>query len=282
MDTSGQISTKGQQLADMLRESRIVDLTVILSPDYPAATAIGQPFLKLEFDIYGKPNIAVPGGMDPKECIYKDHVLMMNEHVGTHCDVGPHVLPDVEQYPDLPHSHRQGAESLEKVEPSRFWGPADVIDVRDLIGTAGPGLSPIITVDRVKKWEAEHGQIMPGDVVLFHTGWTDLHYKPFPEGFDLDRNCRFYKRTEGWPAPDAETAQYCVERGARCIGLDTVSIGSIQDDGGPHLTALAGGAVLVEKLTRLGELPPRGAFFLFLPIKVAGSTGGPGRAVAIV
>src|SRR5450756_1857909 len=43
MDTSAQILTKGQQLAEMLRESRIVDLTVILSPDYPAATAIGQP-----------------------------------------------------------------------------------------------------------------------------------------------------------------------------------------------------------------------------------------------
>ena len=39
---------------------------------------------------------------------------------------------------------------------------------------------------------------------------------------------------------------------------------------------------LMEQIALLGELPPRGAFFMFLPIKVKGASGGLGRAVAFV
>jgi kynurenine formamidase len=268
----------GQVMAALLSSHKIVDLTVLISTEYPAGTAIGQPFLQVAFDDYGKNNFSVSG----EDTLYRDHILIMNGHTGTHCDVGPHMLPDIALYPDLPHAHVKGAETLEKVEPERWWGPADVIDVTDLVGTVGPGLSPIITVDRVKKWEDENGPIEPGDVVLFYTGWTDLYYKPFPEGYNLDLNCRFYKKTSGWPAPDAPTAQYIMDRGVRCLGFDTVSTGSIQADGDPHWAALGSGAVLVEKLIGLGQLPPRGSYFIFMPIKTEESTGGPGRAVAIV
>jgi len=38
----------------------------------------------------------------------------------------------------------------------------------------------------------------------------------------------------------------------------------------------------VELLTGLQYIPPSGAYFIFLPVKVAGSTGGPGRAIALL
>ena len=38
----------------------------------------------------------------------------------------------------------------------------------------------------------------------------------------------------------------------------------------------------VELLTNLAELPVRGALFVFLPVKIAGSSGGPGRAMALL
>jgi hypothetical protein len=38
----------------------------------------------------------------------------------------------------------------------------------------------------------------------------------------------------------------------------------------------------VEELTGLDQLPTRGAFFVFLAPKVAGATGGPGRAIALL
>jgi 5'-nucleotidase len=45
-----------------------------------------------------------------------------------------------------------------------------------------------------------------------------------------------------------------------------------------HLAGLTRDMVFVEALTRLGELPPRGAWFLFLPTAPGGGTGAPGRA----
>jgi isatin hydrolase len=39
---------------------------------------------------------------------------------------------------------------------------------------------------------------------------------------------------------------------------------------------------IVEALFALGQLPPRGAWFLFLPIRLIDGTGGPGRALAVL
>jgi hypothetical protein len=50
--------------------------------------------------------------------------------------------------------------------------------------------------------------------------------------------------------------------------------------------SLAGARVVDLSLTlserNLGELPVRGAYFIFMPVKIAGSSGGPGRAVALL
>jgi kynurenine formamidase len=49
-----------------------------------------------------------------------------------------------------------------------------------------------------------------------------------------------------------------------------------------HLAALPHGVVFVEALGGLAAVPPRGAWFLFLPIRLAGGTNGPGRALAVL
>jgi kynurenine formamidase len=40
--------------------------------------------------------------------------------------------------------------------------------------------------------------------------------------------------------------------------------------------------VFVEALTGLDRLPPRGAWFPFLPLNLVHGTGAPGRALAVV
>jgi kynurenine formamidase len=49
-----------------------------------------------------------------------------------------------------------------------------------------------------------------------------------------------------------------------------------------HLAALPHGITFVEALGGLAVVPPRGAWFLFLPLRLAGGTGGPGRALAVL
>lgn len=54
-------------------------------------------------------------------------------------------------------------------------------------------------------------------------------------------------------------------------------------DGGPiHLAGLPRGVLFVEALTGLDRPPARGAWFLFLPIRLVDGTGGIGRAIAVL
>jgi hypothetical protein len=68
----------------------------------------------------------------------------------------------------------------------------------------------------------------------------------------------------------------------RCVGTDGFSIGAAEGGQAVHLAALPRGMAVVEALHDLGQLPPRGAWFLFLPIRLVNGTGGPGRALAVL
>jgi kynurenine formamidase len=68
----------------------------------------------------------------------------------------------------------------------------------------------------------------------------------------------------------------------KTIGIDAPSIGSAHDGVPVHQEGLSRGMRYVEILTNLGELPVRGAYFIFLPVKIAESSGGPGRAMALL
>lgn len=86
----------------------------------------------------------------------------------------------------------------------------------------------------------------------------------------------------GWPALDPEAAILLAERGVSTIGIDAPSMGAAEDGAPVHQEALSRGLLFVEMLTQLESLPVRGALFVFLPLKIAGASGGSGRAVALL
>jgi kynurenine formamidase len=158
-------------------------------------------------------------------------------------------------------------------------GPACVVDVTGL-DAAEAGASPRITPRHLERWEAEHGAIDAGDVVLLRGGW-DGHYLPGPPGRRYD-DALVSQTAPGWPAPTQEAIDWLRTRGVRCVGTDGFSIGPADDDAAAHLAALPHGMTFVEALAGLRLLPPRGAWFLFLPIRLAGGSGSPGRALAVL
>ena len=82
--------------------------------------------------------------------------------------------------------------------------------------------------------------------------------------------------------PGIPALQLLLDRGVTTIGLDGVSVGASHDGVPAHVFGLGQGMMYVELLANLRELPPRGAFFIFLPLKIEGGSAGPGRAVALV
>lgn len=107
-----------------------------------------------------------------------------------------------------------------------------------------------------------------GAAVLLHTGWD-----------------RWFGRPEygvGAPFLTGEAAQWLIDAGAVLVGIDSVNIDDTESGGErpAHSLLLAAGVHVVEHLTNLGALPPRGARFTAAPPAVEGFGTFPVRAFA--
>ena len=260
----------------MIPGFRLVDLSLPLAEDLPCSWPGSVPYQHKVFDWYADGRDA----MGPLVSHGRFHTrwVLIAEHTGTHFDAPTHWVPPPDS--GLEGAGPAGAISSERVPPEQLVGPAVVIDVRESIEVAEPGHSPRIDTEAIEAFEDAHGRIEAGEVVLIRTDW-DRRYVAGPEGRHYIAEC-VAGREPAWPAPTAETVSLLLERGVRCLGVDTPSVGAADDAYPAHVAGLAHGLVYVEGLARLSELPVRGASFLFLPLPIRGGSGAPGRAIALL
>ena len=195
---------------------------------------------------------------------YSANSFCSPEHGGTHLDAPIHF----------------GAEgwAAHEIPAERLVAPAVVIDVRE---QAAADRDYRLGAADLEAWEASHGAVPAGAIVLVWTGW-DQRYG--------DRKAYFGDDTPGdasqlhFPSYGLEAARVLVEdRGALGLGLDTPSL-----DYGPstdfpvHQLVAAHNVYGLENLRDLGELPATGAVVIALPMKIRGGSGGPLRAIALV
>jgi isatin hydrolase len=268
-------------LAQAMRSARLVDLSLTLSEDLPCAWPGAMPYRHVVDNWFettaigsGGPRLRSRTGVAYHTCF-----VGMDEHTGTHFDAPSHFVPAPGS--GLPNAGPAGTLTADQVPLEQFMGPAAVVDVRSLLGQAEPGRSPRIEPGIVTDWEAANGVIAPGDVVLFRGDW-DEHYVAGPAGRTYVVDPLVFSSVTGWPAPSAATMELLRDRGVRCVGTDSVSMGAVDEPVPAHVAGLSAGMVFIECLSRLGELPARGATFLFLPVKIGEGSGGPGRALAFI
>ena len=195
---------------------------------------------------------------------YAANAFCAPEHGGTHLDAPIHFA--------------EGRRTADEIPLEQLITQAVVIDVAAQ-AAADPDYR--LTVADVERWESEHGRIPRGTAVLLRTGWSAR----WP-----DRKRYLGDDTPGdasrlhFPAYGVEAATLLVhDRGVAALGLDTASL-----DHGPskdfpvHRVAAAANVVGYENLTNLDAVPPTGAWLIALPTKIAGGTGGPLRAVAVI
>ena len=261
-------------LGDLLGDHDLVDLSVAFGDEYPMAFPGHQPFEHKVHNWY----VPIDGPQHVRSTApYYDCWMLIDEHSGTHFDAPPHFIPPPGS--GLPHASPLGAITGEHVPLAQLQGPAAVVDCRPLLRDE-PGVSPRVERSYIEAFEAEHGRLEPGDVVLIHGGW-DRHFVPLPAG-DAYTAGPLAGRSPAWPAPTAEAVLHCHERGVRLIGTDAGTIGAADELASMHYAGLGNNLLFVESLANLDRLPPRGAYFVFLPIKVLRSSGCPGRAIAYV
>ncbi|MBI3216473.1 MAG: cyclase family protein [Mycobacterium sp.] len=107
-----------------------------------------------------------------------------------------------------------------------------------------------------------------GAAVLLHTGW-DAHFGTEQYG-------------SGAPFLTAEATRHLIDAGAVLVGIDSVNIDDTESGGErpAHTLLLGAGVHVVEHLTNLAALPPRGARFTAAPPAVEGFGTFPVRAFA--
>lgn len=186
------------------------------------------------------------------------------EHGGTHLDAPLHFA--------------QGRQGAAAVPLERLVGPAVVLDVS---AQAAEDPDYRLTPEDVEAFEAEHGAIPEGVIVLLRTGWGERWW---------DRGRYLGDDTPGdasnlhFPAYGEEAARLLVEeRRVAVLGVDTASL-----DHGPssdfpvHRVAAVANVPGLENVADLHELPATGAWVMALPMKISGGTGGPVRIAALV
>jgi kynurenine formamidase len=236
-------------------EFELIDLSVEVSEDHPCwwpGTVSFRASTFVDFEPWAWP------------CFMRS--LTMDEHTGTHFDAPRHFLHDSPIYTD-------------QVPLETFIGPMRVIDVPG--ADARPGQSPLFGASVLAAHEELAGTVPAGAVVVFRTGWSEERYRPWPEGRSYLADTAA-GRTPGWPAPEPPLLEELADRGVKVIGTDSPSIGAAHDPAPAHVASLGRGVMVIEQLTNLSRVPLLGATFLFLPLRIVGGSGSPGRAVALV
>jgi kynurenine formamidase len=237
-----------------LSDYRLVDLTHAYDED-----TIYWPTAPSKFEL-----TTLAAGETEAGFYYSAYSLCSPEHGGTHLDAPVHFSEN-----GLPN-HALPLESL--------IAPAVVIDVS---AKAAADRNYRLSVEDVLSFEARHGTIAAGSMVLLRTDWSQRW--PNVAAYMGDDTPGDAGRLS-FPSYGLEAATLLVdERRVVMLGVDTASIdyGASQDFP-VHRTAAARNVGGLENLTNLADLPATGSTVLALPMKIEGGSGGPVRVVALV
>lgn len=231
----------------LLRYQRVVHLSHVLAPGMPEWP--GDPPLAFE----PVAELATHG--------YRLRGLAIGEHSGTHANA--------------PASFHAGGATIDAYSAADLIAPAVVIDVA---AAAARDPDHRLDVAQITAWEARHGSVPAGALVLVHSGWAARWGEP----------ARFLNRgADGrlhFPGVSRDAAALLLDaRGAAGLGIDTHGIdGGDADAFTVNAAVLARPRLLLENLANLDQLPPVGATVIVGVLRLAGGTGSPAAVLALV
>ena len=205
-------------------------------------------------------------GLTSRGYYYRSNKFSAPEHGGTHIDAPAHFAQD--------------GSTVDAIPLDRLVGSAVMVDVsRKCLADRDYR----IAIEDFREWEKAHREIPPHSIVLLRTGFAK--YWPDRKKYlgTAEHGAAAVAKLH-FPGLDPAAAAWLVsERQIKAVGLDTASIDYGQSTGfEAHVELMSHDVPAMENLANLERLPPTGITVVALPMKIAGGSGGPLRAIAIV
>ncbi|RXI52209.1 cyclase family protein [Clostridium tetani] len=192
----------------------------------------------------GDENPIIEEVLNVKEHGYKTTKINMTTHLGTHLDCKSHVF--------------ENGFTTSDANLNKFLGQGIVIDCSMV------KKGEKIDVNILKQYD-----LSCKDFILIYTNWNS-----------------FWKNEEyikDYPVLSEQAAKYLTSFNIKGIGLDTISIDSIDNEElTNHKILLGKDVVIIENLKNLHKLLNKEFQFSALPLKIKNGDGSPVRAVAII
>jgi len=240
---------------------RVVDLSQTLSPSFP------QIVLPPEFDQCAPFRIEEISRYDERGPSLYWNNISFGEHTGTHFDAPIHWITGR----DLPNA------STDALPPHSFIAPACVVDC-SAEAAADPDF--LLTADRLRAWELQHGRIPAGAWLFMRTDWSKRTDPVAYQNFDA--------AGQHSPGPDFSAVELLVHErqvigfGSETIGTDAGQAAHFRPPYPCHAIMHGNGRFGLQCLSNLDLLPPTGALIIAAPLKILRGSGSPVRALALV
>jgi kynurenine formamidase len=226
----------------------------------PRIVDLGHPIKTTDPSWEGKPAYERATVATVAKDGYTAGKISIEEHFGTHVDAPAHFAAK--------------GWTVDQIPVDRLQRPGVRLDVS---AQAAKDPDYRVTVADVKAFEAQHGPIAEGTIVLVATGWDSR----WPD------RARYMNEKNGvkhFPGLSVEADTYLArDRKVAAIAIDTPSI-----DYGPstgfeaHHVSMGLNVYHIENAAHLTSLPAKDFTVIVAPIAIAGGSGGPTRIFALL
>jgi kynurenine formamidase len=179
---------------------------------------------------------------------------------------------------DSPAHFARGLRTVDQIGLKEMILPLVVIDVH---AEVAKNTDYALSLERIKKWETEHGAVPPGAFVALRTDWS----KRWPDGAAMQNKDE--KGISHYPGWSLTALKYLYEeRKITASGHETMDtdpgIAAARDDYSLESYILGTNHYQIELLTNLDQVPEAGALVVVSFPKPKGGSGFPARVFAIL
>ena len=254
VEAADEKSLKG--VLDVIATKKFVDLTHAFAPDIPHWPGFPPEKRETIYTYEKQPGMMGAG-----------FFAEIYTHVG---QWGTHVDP--------PAHFVKGLRTVDQIEPKEMIMPLVCIDVHE---ECAKNPDYTLPVERLKKWEADHGKIPAGAFVAMRSDWS----RRWPDGEAMqNKDGAGVAHFPGWTLPALKFLYE--ERKITASGHETTDtdsgIAASKDDASLETYVLSTNHYQIELLANLNAVPESGAIAVVTFPKPKGGSGFPARVFAIV